>query len=237
MSMDRHVIAVAGLGKQFADRTIIKDVTFGVAAGEILGLVGANGGGKTTTLRILAGLLRPDPGNGTLLGKPLSAPENRHHLGYMTQRNALYPDLTVLENLTFRAAVHGIGRAQLDDAVVTYGLTDVMTQAVSSLSGGWARRVEFAASVLHQPKLMLLDEPTAGLDIVTRRDMWQWIVALAQYGCAVIVSTHDLIEAEQCTHVLLYRDGGTDGPMTPAAVCALWSSATLEDAIFAMAAS
>jgi ABC-2 type transport system ATP-binding protein len=109
----------------------------------------------------------------------------------------------------------------------------VLGQRVSALSGGWARRVEFVASVLHRPKLLLLDEPTAGLDVVTRRDMWRWMATLARDGCAIIVSTHDLIEAEQCNNILLYHNGDVRGPMTPAVAR---GSATLEDAVFAMAA-
>jgi ABC-2 type transport system ATP-binding protein len=236
MSIADLVISVAGLSKQFAGRTVLKGLSFHVVSGEILGLVGANGGGKTTTLRLLAGLLRPDVGDGTFLGRPLFHPSSRRHLGYVTQRNALYPDLTVSENLAFRAAVHRIDRARVDEAVNAYGIGDVLAQRVSALSGGWGRRVEFVASVLHRPKLLLLDEPTAGLDVVTRRDMWQWMAALAGQGCAIIVSTHDLIEAEQCSNILLYHNGDVRGPMTPAAARAERGSATLEDAVFAMAA-
>lgn len=236
MNTAEPVISVDGLSKQFAGRTVLSGLSFDVVPGEILGLVGANGGGKTTTLRLLAGLLQPDSGSGSFLGRPLSDPSNRRHIGYMTQRNALYPDLTVSENLAFRAAVHGVDGADVGNAVNTYGIGDVLGQRVSALSGGWSRRVEFVASVLHRPKLLLLDEPTAGLDVVTRRDMWRWMAALAQDGCAIIVSTHDLIEAEQCTNILLYHDGDVRGPMTPAAACAERGSATLEDAVFAMAA-
>ena len=235
MNIADLVISVAGLSKQFAGRTVLKGLSFVILSGEILGLVGANGGGKTTTLRLLAGLLRPDAGDATFLGRPLFNASSHRHLGYMTQRNALYLDLTVSENLNFRAAVHGVDRAHMRNAIDAYGIGDALGQRISALSGGWARRVEFVASVLHRPKLLLLDEPTAGLDVVTRRDMWQWMTALAADGCAIIVSTHDLIEAEQCNNILLYREGDVRGPMTPAAACAERSSATLEDAVFAMA--
>jgi ABC-2 type transport system ATP-binding protein len=223
------VISVTGLSKQFAGRTVLDDLSFCAVSGEILGLVGANGGGKTTTLRVLAGLLPPDAGDGSFLGRPLFHPSNRRHIGYMTQRNALYPDLSVAENLTFRAAVHGIDRARIADAAEAYGIGDVLGQRVSALSGGWARRVEFVATVLHQPKLLLLDEPTAGLDVVTRRDMWRWMATLAGEGCAIIVSTHDLIEAEQCANILLFDQGKVHGPMVP--------PAKLEDVVIAMAAA
>jgi ABC-2 type transport system ATP-binding protein len=235
MSTADPVISVVELSKSFAGRTIIEGLSFDVRSGEILGLVGANGGGKTTTLRMLAGLLRPDRGTGSFLGKLLSHASNRHNLGYMTQRNALYPDLSVAENLAFRAAVHGIDRNCIAEAVERYGIGDVLDKRVSALSGGWARRVEFVASVLHKPKLLLLDEPTVGLDVVTRRAMWQWMARLAGEGCAVVVSTHDLIEAAQCTNILLYDSGKVHGPMTPDALLAEHGSATLEDVVFAMA--
>ncbi len=221
------VISVAGLSKSFAGHKVLDDLSFCALSGEILGLVGANGGGKTTTLRLLAGLLQPDTGGGSFLGQPLSHLSNRGHLGYMTQRNALYPDLSVAENLAFRADVHGVDKARVVEATEAYGVADVLGQRVSSLSGGWARRVEFVATVLHKPKLLLLDEPTAGLDVVTRRDMWRWMAALASEGCAVIVSTHDLIEAGQCANILLFNQGKVLGPMAP--------PLKLEDAVFALA--
>ncbi len=229
MSMADPVISVAGLSKSFAGHKVLDDLSFCALSGEILGLVGANGGGKTTTLRLLAGLLQPDTGGGSCLGQPLSHLSNRLHLGYMTQRNALYPDLSVAENLAFRAAVHGVGKSRMAEATEAYGIGDVLGQRVSSLSGGWARRVEFVATVLHKPKLLLLDEPTAGLDVVTRRDMWRWMAALAGEGCAIIVSTHDLIEAGQCANILLFNRGKVHGPMPP--------PPKLEDAVFAMATS
>ena len=222
------VISVAGLSKSFAGHKVLDDLSFCAVSGEIMGLVGANGGGKTTTLRVLAGLLPPDAGDGSFLGRPLFHPSNRRHLGYMTQRNALYPDLSVAENLSFRAAVHGVDRARIADAAETYGIGNVLDQRVSALSGGWARRVEFIATVLHRPTLLLLDEPTAGLDIMTRRDMWRWMAALAAEGAAIIVSTHDLIEAGQCANILLFDRGKVLGPMAP--------PAKLEDVVIAMAA-
>lgn len=236
MSKAEIAVSVAGIRKQFAGRTILDDLSFGAASGEILGLVGENGGGKTTTLRVLAGVLAPDAGAGTILGRPLADPTNRRNIGYMTQSNALYPELTVSENLNFRAAVHGVGRVQLAEAVETYAIGDVMNQSVASLSGGWARRVAFVATVLHKPKLLLLDEPTAGLDVVTRREMWRWLGNLASAGSSIIVSSHDLIEAAQCAHIMIYRGGKVLGPTTLEAVLARWNSATLEDAMFTMAA-
>lgn len=235
MSTADIIVSVTGLGKRFGGRTVLDSLSFEAGSGEILGLVGANGGGKTTTLRLLAGLLRADTGSGSFLGRPLCDPANRRHLGYMTQRNALYPDLSVAENLAFRAAVQGVDNAHVADAVERYGIGDLLKQRVATLSGGWARRVEFVATVLHEPELLLLDEPTAGLDVVTRRAMWHWMVALAGEGCTIIVSTHDLTEAGQCAKILLYHEAKVRGPMTPGAALAERGSPTLEDAVFAMA--
>jgi ABC-2 type transport system ATP-binding protein len=237
MSTSNPVLSVTGIRKAFDGRLVLEDLSFAVLAGEILGLIGANGGGKTTTLRMIAGLINPDTGSGSFLGKPLFPAPDRRNIGYMTQRNALYPDLSVAENLDFRAAVQNVDCARIAEAVACYGIADVMGQRVSALSGGWARRVEFVATVLHKPQLLLLDEPTAGLDVVTRRAMWQWMTSLADDGCTVIVSTHDLVEAEHCTNILLYHQGKVDGPTVPVAVLAAHGSKTLEDAVFAMASA
>lgn len=237
MSIADFIVSVAGLGKQFAGRTVLHDLSFDVTSGKILGLVGANGGGKTTTLRLLAGLLHADTGSGSFLGRPLGDPVNRRHLGYMTQRCSLYPDLTVAENLAFRAGVHGVDRTAIAEAVETYGIGDACKMRLDSLSGGWTRRVEFVATVLHRPQLLLLDEPTAGLDVVTRRELWRWMNDLAGRGSTIIVSTHDLVEAEQCADILIYHEGNIFGPMSPAAALAERGSATLDDAIFAIAAT
>jgi ABC-2 type transport system ATP-binding protein len=235
MSTADDLLAILGLCKQFSGRPVLSGLSFGLASGEILGLVGANGGGKTTTLRMLAGLLQPDSGSGTFLGEPLGNASNRRHFGYMTQRNALYPELSVQENLAFRADVHGLSGEQVTAAATTYAIKEVMDKRVSALSGGWARRVEFVATVLHKPKLLLLDEPTAGLDIVTRRAMWRWMADLAATGCGIIVSTHDLAEAEHCSNILFYHGGKTLGPLAPAALLIESGHATLEKAVYAMA--
>jgi ABC-2 type transport system ATP-binding protein len=151
----------------------------------------------------------------------------------MTQALALYPDLTVSENLAFRARVLGVS----DQAAVAdhYGLAPVLSSRVSELSGGWARRVQFAASVIHRPALLLLDEPTSGLDAKTRQDMWGWIADLAAGGSTVVVSTHDLTEAEHCPLIVHYRDGLAEGPLAPEEFTRRNGAASLEAAIIAEA--
>lgn len=233
------VIAVTGLAKYYGGRAVIEGVTLTLAPGDMVGLVGANGGGKTTTLRMLAGLIAPDTGSGSVLGEPIgrASAARRRRIGYMGQRLALYADLTVAENLRFYADVHGLSAARAVIAAATdrFGLAPVLTQRFGTLSGGWARRVQFAATMLHAPPLLLLDEPTAGLDVVTRHDIWRWLDELAAAGHAIVISTHDLAEAERCPTVLLYEAGRAAAQATPRALAAAAGVATLEAAVRARA--
>ena len=233
------LVAVKGLGKRFAGRDAVRAVTLTVRSGEIVGLVGANGGGKTTTLRMLAGLLHPDCGTGTVMGAPIAAIRTRarRQIGYMGQRTALYPELSVAETLRFHAAVHGVpsASARTAEVIESYGLGPVVATRCATLSGGWARRVQFAATVLARPKLLLLDEPTAGLDVATRRDLWNWMQKLAADGCGIVISTHDLAEAERCPAILLFHGGAAHPQTTPAAVAASVGAASLEAAVLQIA--
>ena len=240
MSTAEPVIEVRDLSRRFGARMAVAGVTLKIGAGDVVGLVGANGGGKTTTLRMLAGLLRPSGGSGTVMGADVFCPDQaqRRRIGYMTQSLALYPELTVSENLRFRAEVTCGGDRQAEQHVIEkYGLGDRLGSGVSELSGGWARRVQFAASVIHRPALLLLDEPTAGLDALTRRDMWNWIAELAASGCCVLVSTHDMHEAEQCPLILHFREGRVEGPLSPGTLIARNRASTLEAAVIAEASA
>jgi ABC-2 type transport system ATP-binding protein len=240
MSTDDAHIDVTDLSRAFAGQPVIEGVSMRVEPGEIVGLVGANGGGKTTTLRMIGGLLSPTSGSGTVLGRDVTQPmhTNRASIGYMTQSLALYPDLSVAENLSFRARVHSCaGVGVIDDLVRNYGLGAVLSQRVAHLSGGWARRVQFAATVIHRPALLLLDEPTAGLDVVTRRDIWDWLEALARQGCSILISTHDLNEAERCPTIIHYHGGHSHGPMSPAEFAKSAGAQSLEAAVIKQAAA
>ncbi|QXQ07776.1 ABC transporter ATP-binding protein [Sphingosinicellaceae bacterium] len=229
-------VEVRGLGKAFAGKTVVGNVSMTLHAGQTIGLVGANGGGKTTTLRMLAGLLRPDAGEGQVLGYDIRrAPDARRGIGYMSQRLALYPDLTVAENLRFRARLLSLEPEALAELVARFGLGLQLGTRFGRLSGGWARRVQFAATLLGRPALLLLDEPTAGLDVATRRDIWRWLGELAAEGTATIISTHDLAEAENCPLILHYADGRAEGPIDPAALTAAAGTKSLEAAVIARA--
>jgi ABC-2 type transport system ATP-binding protein len=201
------VIDVAGLNKSFGHRHVVKDFSLQVRRGEIYGFLGPNGSGKTTSIRMLCGLLRPDSGRGTCLGHDVltQAPAIKREVGYMTQRFSLWEDLTIRENLEFIARMYGMAhrRNAVDSILDEIGLKKRQGQLAGTLSGGWKQRLSLAACMLHRPKLLLLDEPTAGVDPQARRDFWEEIHALAAQGISVLVSTHYMDEAERC-HRLAY---------------------------------
>ena len=204
-------IDVRGLRKSFGPRAVVQGLDLQVARGQICGFLGANGSGKTTTLRMLCGLLTPDAGQGTCLGLDIrkDAARIRRRVGYMTQRFSFYEDLSVQENLDFVARLYELpDRERRIDAILERaGLTDRRTQLVGELSGGWKQRLALAACVLHEPELLLLDEPTAGVDPKARREFWDLIHVLANEGITVLVSTHYMDEAERC-HRIVYLSGG-----------------------------
>ena len=200
-------IDVRGLNKSFGDKHVVQDVSIQVDTGKITGFLGPNGSGKTTTLRMLCGLLTPDSGEGRVLGLDFrrDAEAVKRQTGYMTQRFSLYEDLTIQENLDFIARIYGLperGR-RVRESLERLGLANRRDQLAGSLSGGWKQRLALAACVLHDPHLLLLDEPTAGVDPKARREFWDEIHALAAEGLTVLVSTHYMDEAERC-HDIAY---------------------------------
>jgi ABC-2 type transport system ATP-binding protein len=201
------IVDVKGLTKHYNGRAVVDHVDLTVRQGEIVGFLGPNGSGKTTTIRMICGLLKPDEGSGTCLGYDILTDADRIKLqvGYMTQRFSLYEDLTIAENLDFVARLYALRpRAKyVADTLARLGLTDRKDQLAGTLSGGWKQRLALAASVMHQPKLLLLDEPTAGVDPKARREFWDEIHELAAGGLTVLVSTHYMDEAERC-HRIVY---------------------------------
>ncbi len=195
-------IDVRGLNKSFGDKHVVRDVSIRVNEGRITGFLGPNGAGKTTTLRLLCGLLTPDSGEGQVLGLDFRTETSaiKRQTGYMTQRFSLYEDMTIDENLSFIARVYGLDNlnGRVDAALERLGLQDRRRQLAGALSGGWKQRLALAAATLHEPRLLLLDEPTAGVDPKARREFWDEIHALADNGLTVLVSTHYMDEAERC---------------------------------------
>jgi ABC-2 type transport system ATP-binding protein len=206
-----HVISIEGLTKRFGDKTVVDHVSLDVRRGEIVGFLGPNGSGKTTTIRMICGLLVPDEGSGTCLGYDILTQSDliKLEVGYMTQRFSLYEDLTIRENLDFVARLYDLRpRAQyVDETLERLGLAHRQNQLAGTLSGGWKQRLALAACIMHRPKLLLLDEPTAGVDPKARREFWDEIHALAAEGLTVLVSTHYMDEAERC-HRIIYISYG-----------------------------
>jgi len=205
-------IEVRGLTKRFGEKTVVDNIDLDVKRGEIVGFLGPNGSGKTTTIRMICGLLHADEGEGTALGYDIRSQSGMIKLqtGYMTQKFSFYEDLTIRENLDFVARLYGLSprRDYVDRTLERLGLTHRQNQLAGALSGGWKQRLALAACVMHEPKLLLLDEPTAGVDPKARREFWDEIHALADEGLTVLVSTHYMDEAERC-HRIVYIAYGT----------------------------
>ena len=205
-------IDVHDLVKRYGARTVVDRVSLGLEQGRICGFLGPNGSGKTTTLRMICGLLTPDGGGGKCLGYDLVRERDaiKRQTGYMTQRFGYYEDLTIRENLEFVARVYGLdrGRERVDRSLERLGLTTRQRQLAGALSGGWKQRLALAACVLHEPKLLLLDEPTAGVDPKARRAFWDEIHSYAAQGITVLVSTHYMDEAERCHEIAYIAYGG-----------------------------
>ncbi|HWA19195.1 MAG TPA: ABC transporter ATP-binding protein [Devosia sp.] len=212
------VIDVKGLTKRFGDRTVVDHFDVRVPKGAIYGFLGPNGSGKTTTIRMLCGLLTPDEGEGTCLGLDVrrEATRIKEEVGYMTQKFSYYEDLSIRENLDFVARMYQLSnrKKRVQTALEELGLADRAKQLAGSLSGGWKQRLALAACLLHEPQLLLLDEPTAGVDPKARRDFWDEIRRLSARGVTVLVSTHYMDEAVQCDFItyIAYGKKLIDGP-------------------------
>ncbi|HEX7541583.1 MAG TPA: ABC transporter ATP-binding protein, partial [Anaerolineales bacterium] len=204
------VVIAENLTRRFGDFVAVDHVSFNVEAGEIVGYLGPNGSGKTTTIRMLLGLYEPSDGKATVLGFDAfrQSEEVRARAGYMSQKFALYDDLTVWENLTFYGGIYGIrDKKRIEETLALVGLAGHGSELARGLSAGWRQRLALAIALVHQPKLLFLDEPTSGVDPSARRSFWDLIYALAAEGVTVFVTTHYMDEAEYCGRVGMMRDG------------------------------
>jgi len=211
--MSDYAVEVVDLIKRFGDFTAVDGVTFEIRRGEIFGFLGPNGAGKTTTIRVLLGLLRPTSGHASVLGYDVvrQPEEIRKHIGYMSQRFSLYQDLTVSENLDFYGRTYGVRgerlRKRKQFAIGMAGLEGRERELTRNLSGGWKQRLALGAAILHEPEMLFLDEPTAGVDPISRRTFWDLLYRLAEGGTTIFVTTHYMDEAEHC-QALAFIHGG-----------------------------
>lgn len=199
-----NAIEVRGLVKKFGDYTAVDNISFEVPKGKIFGFLGPNGSGKSTTIRMLCGVLTPTQGNASVLGYDIvkEAEKIKQNIGYMSQKFSLYEDLTVSENLDFYAGIYGLNKNQRDErkkAIISMaGLEGRENNLTRNLSGGWKQRLALGCALIHKPKLLILDEPTAGVDPVSRRIFWEMIYSLARQGITILVTTHYMDEASSC---------------------------------------
>ncbi|MGD2143889.1 MAG: ABC transporter ATP-binding protein [Anaerolineae bacterium] len=211
--MNEFAVEVKNLTKQFGDFTAVDGVTFDIRTGEIFGFLGPNGAGKTTTIRMLLGLLRPTVGHASVLGYDVvsEAEEIRQRIGYMSQRFSLYNDLTVGENLDFYGRTYGVRNRQLRRrkrfAIEMAGLQGRERELTRNLAGGWKQRLALGAAILHEPEMLFLDEPTAGVDPISRREFWDLLYDLADQGTTILVTTHYMDEAEHCQDLAFIHQG------------------------------
>jgi ABC-2 type transport system ATP-binding protein len=219
--MSETVIKTDKLTRRFGDFVAVNEISFEIKKGEIFGFLGANGAGKTTAMRMLCGLLKPTSGSATVAGYDVykHIDDIKRNIGYMSQKFSLYEDLTVLENIQFYAGIYGLSNKQIKDKseelVSKLGLQKEAKQLVKSLPLGWRQKLSFSVAIAHQPKIVFLDEPTSGVDPVTRRQFWDLIYEAAAAGVTVFVTTHYMDESEYCSRVSIMVDGSIRALDTP----------------------
>ena len=215
------IIIVQNLTKKFGDFTAVKGISFDVYKGEIFGFLGANGAGKTTAMKMLIGISKPTSGDASVAGFDVHSQSDKvkQNIGYMSQKFSLYDDLTIKENITFFGGIYGLSKLQIKEKtsklIAELELQDVANQLVSALPLGWKQKLSFSVALLHEPKIVFLDEPTGGVDPITRRQFWEMIYAEANKGTTIFVTTHYMDEAEYCDRVSIMVDGTIEALDTP----------------------
>lgn len=233
--MSEHAIDSRELTRRFGDFTAVNAITFHVEQGEVFGFLGANGAGKTTAMRMLIGLLVPTSGSATVAGFDISsqAEQVRRRIGYMSQRFSLYEDLTVQENITLYGGIYGVSNRDIvtrtGEILTRIGLQDAGKELVREIPLGWKQQLAFCVALLHRPGIVFLDEPTGGVDPITRRRFWELIYEAAAEGTSVLVTTHYLDEAEYCNRISIMVDGAIAAMGTPAEVRRRHGAATLDE--------
>lgn len=239
--MNEIVIKTNGLTRQFGDFTAVDAITFDVQAGEIFGFLGANGAGKTTAMKILCGLLSPTSGEAKVAGFDVykEAEKIKQNIGYMSQKFSLYENLTVKENIHFFGGIYGISRKELlqktSELIERLGLGDEGDKLVGSLPLGWKQKIAFSVAILHEPKIVFLDEPTGGVDPITRRQFWDLIYEAANRGITIFVTTHYMDEAEYCDRVSIMVDGAIAALNTPSEMKKSFGVKTMNDVFLQLA--
>ncbi len=239
--MREVVINTNKLTKRFGDFTAVNEITFEVYNGEIFGFLGANGAGKTTAMRMLIGLSKPTSGSATVAGFDVyKQTENiKKNIGYMSQKFSLYEDLTVLENISFYGGIYGLSDAQIktksDELITSLGLQNEAKKLVASLPLGWKQKLSFSVALLHEPKIVFLDEPTGGVDPLTRRQFWDLIYAASDKGVTIFVTTHYLDEAEYCNRISIMVDGKIEALDSPENLKKQFNTHSMDEVFYELA--
>ncbi|MAB49308.1 ABC transporter ATP-binding protein [Winogradskyella sp. HB-48] len=238
---NNNVIQVENLSKLFGDFAAVNQISFQVKSGEIFGFLGANGAGKTTAMKMLIGISSPTSGTATVAGFDVykETESIKKNIGYMSQKFALYDDLTVKENITFFGGIYGLTKKQIDqkrcELVEELGLQEVTNSLVASLPLGWKQKLAFSVSLLHEPKIVFLDEPTGGVDPITRRQFWEMIYKAAHNGTTIFVTTHYMDEAEYCDRVSIMVNGKIEALDSPKKLKEHYKTNTMNDVFLKLA--
>jgi len=239
--MKEVVIKTENLSKHFGDFVAVNEISFEVEAGEIFGFLGANGAGKTTAMRMLCGLSKPTSGKAMIAGYDIykDTEKIKKNIGYMSQRFSLYEDLTVIENINFFGGIYGLSDKKLkekrESLIEQLGLKNEGKKLVGDLPLGWKQKLAFSVAIIHQPKIVFLDEPTGGVDPITRRQFWDLIYDATQNGITIFVTTHYMDEAEYCNRITMMVDGVIKALDTPSNLKQQYSAGNMDDVFFELA--